>query len=211
MPMTDQPTGLPVLSRGKHQTAGEGGCFMEYASVLAGEPWSDEPWSDEPACTHPVLAAIARTVNDATTDPGRGGLLPLVPAVIGTDSADPRIAPTLVALCAGAASGHGRQDRYLTRTLAAAGAGLAGPRAAGWPLASELSSRRRPAAWLHPSDHRHRRSAQRAASLAVAALAPHPTTDRPLRELLEQCIASTRGLLGAAGGVPRPVAASRSC
>ena len=44
----------------------KGACFMEYASYLAGEDWSDHP-----ACTHPLLAAIARHVNDCTTDAAR--------------------------------------------------------------------------------------------------------------------------------------------
>ena len=29
-------------------------------------------WSDHPACTHPLLAALARLVNDHTSDAGRG-------------------------------------------------------------------------------------------------------------------------------------------
>ena len=42
---------VPVLSRGKHRNPRKGACFMEFASYLAGEPWSDHP-----ACTHPLLA-----------------------------------------------------------------------------------------------------------------------------------------------------------
>jgi hypothetical protein len=51
---------------------------MEFASLLAGEPWSDHP-----ACTHPLLAAVARHVNDLTSDAGRGWLAELIPSVIG--------------------------------------------------------------------------------------------------------------------------------
>ncbi|MDH6181272.1 hypothetical protein M2152_001454 [Microbacteriaceae bacterium SG_E_30_P1] len=51
---------------------------MEYASYLAGEPWSDKP-----ACTHPLLASLARDVNDLTSDARRGDLLFLVPRVVG--------------------------------------------------------------------------------------------------------------------------------
>lgn len=72
------PDGLPVLSRGKHRTPRKGACFMEMASVLA-----DEPWSDKPACTHPLLAELARLVNDHTSDDNRGRLVPLIPSVIG--------------------------------------------------------------------------------------------------------------------------------
>ncbi len=68
---------------------------MEYASFLAGEAWSDHP-----ACTHPLLAAIARHVNDCTTDAGRGRLAPLIPSVIGLNPADRRLEPLLVLACA---------------------------------------------------------------------------------------------------------------
>ncbi|HEX6195136.1 MAG TPA: hypothetical protein VFZ37_04465 [Jiangellaceae bacterium] len=77
----DWPDGVPVLSKGKHRNPKKGACFMEYASYLAGERWSDHP-----ACTHPLLAALARLVNDYTTDAGRARLAPLVPAVIGLKS-----------------------------------------------------------------------------------------------------------------------------
>jgi hypothetical protein len=72
------PDGLPVLSRGKHRSPRKGACFMEMASVLA-----DEPWSDHPRCTHPLLAHLARLVNDYTSDQNRGELAVLVPSVVG--------------------------------------------------------------------------------------------------------------------------------
>lgn len=50
---------------------------MEYASVLAGEPWSDAA-----RITHPVLADLARKVNDASTDHGRQQLAGLIPELI---------------------------------------------------------------------------------------------------------------------------------
>lgn len=72
------PDGLPVLSRGKHRTARKGACFMEMASVLA-----NEPWSDHPSCTHPLLAGLARLVNDNTSDERRSELAVLIPSVVG--------------------------------------------------------------------------------------------------------------------------------
>lgn len=72
------PDGMPVLSRGRHRSARRGACFMELASVLAGERWSDHP-----PCTHALLAQLARQVNDAISDEGRRQLPPLVPSVIG--------------------------------------------------------------------------------------------------------------------------------
>jgi len=77
---------VPVLSRGKHRNPRKGACFMEYASYLAGERWSDHP-----ACTHPLLAALGRLVNDFTSDAGRPRLAELVPSVIGLTSDDLRV------------------------------------------------------------------------------------------------------------------------
>jgi hypothetical protein len=59
MSSTSSPDLLPVLSRGKHRNPRRGACFMELASFLAGERWSDHP-----SCTHPLLAEVARNVND---------------------------------------------------------------------------------------------------------------------------------------------------
>jgi hypothetical protein len=72
------PDGLPVLSRGKHRSPRNGACFMEMASLLA-----NEPWSDRPRCTHPLLAQLARLVNDHTSDAGRADLVVMIPEVIG--------------------------------------------------------------------------------------------------------------------------------
>jgi hypothetical protein len=78
-----QPVVLPILSRGKHRSPRKGACFMEFASLLAGERWSDHP-----ACTHPRLAAVARHVNDHTSDAGRARLAGLIPSVIGLTGED---------------------------------------------------------------------------------------------------------------------------
>jgi hypothetical protein len=79
------PDLMPVLSRGKHRNPRKGACFMELASFLAGERWSDHP-----DCTHPLLAALARDVNDHVGDDARSQLVPLIPDVIGLNSDDPR-------------------------------------------------------------------------------------------------------------------------
>jgi hypothetical protein len=77
------PALLPMLSRGEHRSPRTGACFMEFASLLAGERWSDHP-----ACTHPLLAAVARHVNDHTSDAGRQRLADLIPSVIGLTGDD---------------------------------------------------------------------------------------------------------------------------
>src|SRR5690606_23898351 len=80
------PELVPQLSRGKHRNPRKGACFMELASYLAGERWSDHP-----ACTHPLLAALARLVNDHTSEAERHRLAVLIPPVIGLAGDDPRI------------------------------------------------------------------------------------------------------------------------
>jgi len=89
------PEILPVLSRGKHRKPAKGACFMELAGYLAGERWSDHP-----ACTHPLLARVARLVNDYVSDSGRSRLAPLIPSVIGLTSDDARVDARIALRCA---------------------------------------------------------------------------------------------------------------
>jgi hypothetical protein len=84
------PELLPILGRGHHRRPSKGACFMELASYLAGEKWSDHP-----RCTHPLLASLARSVNDCTTDAGRSRLAVLIPSVIGLTGDDLRIDATI--------------------------------------------------------------------------------------------------------------------
>jgi len=89
------PDLVPVLSRGKHRNPRKGACFMELAAFLAGERWSDHP-----KCTHPLLATLARSVNDLTSDSERAWLAPLIPMVIGLTGDDVRIDAVIVLRCA---------------------------------------------------------------------------------------------------------------
>src|SRR4029453_10309206 len=82
-PYVQPPDLFPILSPGKHRNPRAGACFMELASLLAGERWSDHP-----ACTHPLLAALARHLNAHPPDTGRQRLTPLVPSVIGLTGAN---------------------------------------------------------------------------------------------------------------------------
>lgn len=83
---------MPLLSSGRHRSPRQGACFMEFASYLAGERWSDHP-----RCTHPALASLARSVNDLTTDASRAELLPWVHRVVGLNGDDPDLAAELAA------------------------------------------------------------------------------------------------------------------
>ena len=89
------PELIPILSRGKHRSPRQGACFMELVSYLAGERWSDHP-----ACTHPLLAAVARDVNDCTSDAGRPQLAGLIPSLIGLTGDDLHIDARIALTCA---------------------------------------------------------------------------------------------------------------
>lgn len=121
MPMThppefdSSPDLMPVLSAGKHRNPRQGACFMEFASYLAGERWSDHP-----PCTHPLLAFLARGVNDFSSDEARSRLVPMIPSVIGLNGDDPKI-DLLIALraasCAIPVASESRQRALATGLL----------------------------------------------------------------------------------------------
>src|SRR5699024_10381953 len=86
--------GLPVLSCGKHNDPRDGACLMEYVSVLAGEKFTDRP-----SCVDPLLAHLARMVNDATSSSARHTLARLAIDLVGTDRADSTMHEELVQAC----------------------------------------------------------------------------------------------------------------
>lgn len=75
--MTTVPDGLPSLASGAHSPTEGKACVMEYVSVLAGERFSDRP-----SCTNRVIAAAARSLNDALKDEDRHLLVPLIPRIM---------------------------------------------------------------------------------------------------------------------------------
>ncbi|HEY4267627.1 MAG TPA: hypothetical protein VGM94_05495 [Galbitalea sp.] len=79
---------------------------MEYASYLAGLRWSDHP-----SCTHPTLAALARLVNDLSSDNARSKLALHVSSVIGLTGSDPRVPVLLSSLAASSALPIASQTR----------------------------------------------------------------------------------------------------
>jgi hypothetical protein len=89
------PELVPALSRGRHRSPRQGACLMELASYLAGERWSAHP-----ACTHPLLAALARDVNDHTPDAGLARLAVLAPSVIGLTGDEPHLDARITLVCA---------------------------------------------------------------------------------------------------------------
>ena len=96
MKSSSVPDGVPVLSVGRHRSPRRGACFMEFASFLAGERWSDHP-----SCTHHLLAQLARQVNDNLGDGDRQQLVPLIPLVVGRRGDDRTWVALPVAVAAG--------------------------------------------------------------------------------------------------------------
>ena len=126
------PDLVPILSQGKHRSPRKGACFMELASYLAGERWSDHP-----GCTHPLLAAAAREVNDYTSDAGRSRLAELIPSVIGLTGGDLHLDARIALWCARTALPVVAAERQQTMAVSVLAcervlARLDGLRPAGW-------------------------------------------------------------------------------
>jgi hypothetical protein len=176
------PVLMPTLSRRGHAGPESGGCFMEVASLLAGEPWSDRP-----SAVQPALGILARAVNDLTSDARRPSLAPLIPDAVGTSRADATVSVQLVALAAGRALSQSRgiQRRRLRAALAQSSrlAGSGGP--AGW------WRRRAVGCYLAGPGGR----ALREAAVALARAAG-PVSDDALRSLLYDAIEHTRRAAG---------------
>lgn len=72
------PDALPVLGRGRHRSPARGACFLEYTSLLAGEPFGDAP-----RCVDAELAAVLRHANDVLSSADRPRLLPMLGRAVG--------------------------------------------------------------------------------------------------------------------------------
>lgn len=205
--ITAMPDLLPLLARGKHRNPRKGACFMELASYLAGERWSDHP-----GCTHPLLAALARSVNDHTSDAGRPRLAELIPSVIGLTGDDVRVDARVALLCATTAlpvASAERQrvmavsvlacERVLAEVEGRPEGGLEEasrsafghvPDAARWAGRFARQTRTSPQAF-------RRHGAPHIVGYAVQAIAEAcvPAPDDMLRDLLASAIELTRGLV----------------
>ena len=151
---------------------------MEMASYLAGERWSDHP-----RCTHPLLASVARLVNDRTSDSNRWRLVGLIPSVIGLTTKDPRADVRIALRCATAALpiASGERQNALAVSVLAADRTLA-----------TLEGR--------PTDRLSAASAQAMETVPLGCpLGPHV-----------RAAASTRPSTGSAGSARRPPCASPS-
>ncbi len=220
------PDAMPVLSAGRHRNPRKGACFMEMASFLAGEKWSDHP-----SCTHPLLAGLARLVNDALPDSERGRIAPLIPDVVGltSDSIDVDLAITVRAAAAALPVASAERQNVLAASLRTCerlmdeGSGThdelrrviaqARPTA---PLATSWAQKHEPRDRLDESTFR-RRTAPNLVRYAVHGLATACSSDRNDRlvALLADAIADVSDLCPdatgrreATGARPDAVAAS---
>jgi len=162
---------------------------MEFASYLAGERWSDHP-----ECTHPLLAALARDVNDLTTDAARGRLLPLVHRVVGLREADSQRIALHAAKAAMGIASYDRQRALavgVLLTLKAGGpADLAAEAFERAPDTERWAQQQLTSARWHGYTERTAEAIVHTATVGIA-LACVPDADERLAELLETVIADS--------------------
>jgi len=175
-----QPPDRPSqLSIGAHLSPDDGACLMELVSAVAGEPWTDAP-----RCTHPLVAHVARLVNDASSDAGREQLLRYLPVLAQARNDEHSVYPRIALACASLGLRNHRSPllAYLHD-------------AARRQLVAEADvSRRHPFVRLRRSMYQ-RGAARRAVEAAVACAAVLPTAERDewLQKLLEAAISIASG------------------
>jgi hypothetical protein len=169
------------LAAGPHRRPGTGRCAMEWVAYLAGEPHSDAPRT-----VSPVLAAFARTLNDALGDADRQRLRPYLARSIGTagDGLDAERAQACARWLA---------DECAPAMLAHAGLGPGTTPAA---AAAARAARRRPA---HADGARHAvRAAARVGGWDAALAAVRATPEAGLEREAAAAWAITRDAAWAA-------------
>lgn len=205
MPTPDEPRrraagGTPYLTAATHLTPEDGTCLMEAVSAAAGLPWSDSP-----GCTHPLLAHLARLVNDACTDAGRQRLAGLVPALATATPGDPaRAAASLAAACTDYAL-QIRPTPLLAHLHHVATTEL---------RRDQRAPARRPRSWVSTARHRVFLSGPGARAVEQSALActrlPSAERDAALDTLLRRGLAAVAGVdyptSSSATGPPGPTA-----
>lgn len=178
---------------------------MEFTSLLAGEPKSDGP-----QCTDPVLAALARAVNDVTSEGARQRLLRFAPDLAGSRGADESVRRTVVRRCLLTALPYAVGSRRFVLAVALmgvdrAGAGVRRGWETGmfdadteWALLEDTTTTEGAAAFvapLHSGEGQHTRLGLPAAvETAVATIAEEAEdSDDVLYRLVEDCLHDYRG------------------
>ena len=100
------PDALPFLSPGRHRRRRHGVCLMEFTSIIAGERFSDHP-----RCTDPALAAVARAVNDYSSDAARQPLAGLASDLSVACCTDASVGYAVARRCLLTALPHAHQPR----------------------------------------------------------------------------------------------------
>ncbi|MEV5436484.1 hypothetical protein AB0K80_10675 [Streptomyces sp. NPDC052682] len=172
------PDGLPEPGRFSHLHPDDGACLMEAAALLA-----TGRLTDSPPGTHPVLAGLARAVNDAVGDTTRRALWPLAADLADARPADRAYGPLLVGTVVDAARrvrpGSRRLRRHSTADHArAARLARAGTPGRGARLADLL--------WWRGPGHHHLEHALR-------VLLTAPDADARLAGLLRDAVAAATG------------------
>jgi hypothetical protein len=185
------PDQIPRLGRFAHLSPDDGACLMELVSVLAGQPFTDTP-----AGTHPLLAALARGVNDAVSDHARPALALLAPDLVNLNPSGPDAAIAIVETCLQAALAinpastalrrHARRTRRHANRL--------------------HRYRRHPAVvWTLDRIWRHG-PARHALECALRTVVTHPDADDLLHQLLVRCVAGQHPRSPAARSQPHRAA-----
>ena len=107
---------VPLLGRGRHAHPRKGGCLIEVVGSLGG----GGPWTDRPARVDPVLATLARAVNDLSSDLARPALAPLIPWLVTPGRTGPAARAQLAVATAVAAAAVSFTDPTIAGRLAAA-------------------------------------------------------------------------------------------
>lgn len=180
----------PVLRHGFHAHPRAGACLVEFAAALPGGVWTDRPPQ-----THPVLARLARRINDASTEDGRIGLLPWAAWLVDTrGEGDDELARS-IAVLAGAAALR-QADQGAAGRIATLMSGLAWP--APQPCGPVRSWHRRRA---------QRRMLHRLLCESVRTVAGSEHADAALRAVLGDAV----NLARARSGLPAVVVDVNGC
>jgi len=214
--------GLPMLSAGRHHWPRREVCLMEYTALLAGERRSDHP-----RCTDPVVAAIARAVNDYSSDAARQRLAVVASDLASTNGGGDPARHVVARRCLLTALPYATGDRKRVLVIAllgldrAAAGGKAGSGVNSLTLDSELAlvgAQRELAdasAWIGDmtvgvGEHR-RRGLPYAVEMAVATIADEadqPEADEVMHRLLVDCVRDYRAIAAGSDPVHRPTVRS---
>ena len=202
--MSRVPDALAFLSPGRHRRRRRGVCLMEYTSILAGERFTDHP-----RCTDPVLAAVARSVNDYSSDAARQRLALIASDLTTAHRTDPRVGYVLARRCLLTALPYSELPRRRVLSVGLLGLDRASrDLSRGWrpdfvdvdtelglmPYAGELEAAGEflRAQGVTPEDY-VRRGLPLAIETAIATIAQNaPDADDVLHDLLVDCLHDVR-------------------